>query len=48
MLLNFYLRSKKLSAFHVHEYEEEKYDEEKEIYYKTCKTCDFRQEYEEL
>ena len=42
------LSSKKVTQFHQHEYGEEVYDEKKDIYAKTCKTCDFVLEYEEL
>ena len=48
IIFKFYFSSKKLSAFHIHEYGEEQYDEVKELNFKICKTCDFKQEYEEL
>ena len=38
----------KVAEFHKHEYGEEIYNEEEETYYKICKTCDFKLEYEEL
>jgi hypothetical protein len=40
--------AKQARKFHEHEYGEEVYDEKKDIYYKTCKTCSFKLEYEEL
>lgn len=40
--------AKQVSKFHEHEYEKEVYDEKKDIYYKICKTCSFKLEYEEL
>jgi hypothetical protein len=40
--------SKKLTAFHQHEYSEGVYNEEEDNYFKICKTCDHRLEYEEL
>lgn len=38
--------TKKTTKFHEHEFGEEMEDEEKDVYYKICKTCDFRYEYE--
>jgi len=42
------LGGRKVAEFHKHEYGPEVYNEETEAYYKICKTCDFKFEYEEL
>ena len=42
------LGSRKVTSFHQHEYGEETYNEEEDNYFKICKTCQFRLEYEEL
>ena len=40
--------TKKLTQFHQHEYDEPVYNEEDDVYYKVCKTCEHRLEYEEM
>lgn len=40
--------SKKVTEFHKHDYGEENHDEDQDIYFKICKTCSHRFEYEQL
>ncbi|EFX89375.1 hypothetical protein DAPPUDRAFT_220521 [Daphnia pulex] len=39
---------KKVTASHQHVFGEEKFDAEKDIYYRKCSTCSFQQEYEKM
>ena len=40
--------TKKTTEYHKHDYGEGVYNEEKDNYYKICKTCSYKLEYEEL
>lgn len=42
------LGSRKLVKYHEHEFGEGVYNEEEDNYYKVCKTCDFKVEYEDM
>ena len=39
---------KKQTAGHQHEFGDEKYDEDEDIYFRVCGTCDYRQTYEKM
>ena len=40
--------AKKMTEFHQHEYGEATYNKKKDNYFKICKTCSYKLEYEEL
>lgn len=39
---------KKQTAGHQHVFGEEKFDAERDLYYRKCSTCSFQQEYEKM